>query len=414
MAQESGSKTRLFKPMVLLSAIGAVAILSTTMSKSPVLPFFAEFLGATPEQMGFIAAASTIPGILVSLPVGILADRKGPHCMLWISILLVAFVPFLYLLIITPQQLFLVRFLHGFATAILGPIALAIVASWYSTRRGERMASYSSSTRVGRMLAPLVGGLLFSVPIFVILDPNLYHGVYLACGLFGIVAFGLMLVLSITAKDTLGFEQSPEERMNLSMLRQVTTVQVLLICSAQAAVFFLYGAFEFFMPLYWTTNAGIADWMTGPLLSLFTATFVLSSPALGALSDRYGRQGFIIGGLFTMCISTILLVLLPYSLIQIGLIIPMALTMAAVVSATIPFITEVVNHKLKGTALGLLSTIMDIGQVLGPITVGFLLAASGSNYLYAFAIASCNLLLIPLLLLLYRIHTKPTKAHQNE
>ncbi|MFX1404472.1 MAG: MFS transporter [Promethearchaeota archaeon] len=409
MAQESGSKSQTFTPMVLLSAIGAVAILSTTMSKSPVLPFFAGFLGASPEQMGFIAAASTIPGILVSIPAGMVADRKGPRGMLWISILLAAFVPFLYLLIITPQQLFWVRFLHGFATAILGPIALAIVAGLYTSRRGERMATYSSSTRVGRMLAPLVGGLLLAFPIFAVLSLNVYQGVYLACGVFGLIALGLTLVFSLTTKHRQDFEPVSEERMNFAMLRQVTTVQVLLICLAQAAVFFLYGAFEFFMPLYWTTNAGIAEWMTGPLLSLFTAILLFSSPALGALSDRYGRQVFIIGGLIAMCVFTILLVLLPYPLIQIGVIVPMALAMAGVVSATIPFITEVVHHKLKGTALGLLSTIMDVGQVLGPITVGFLLAASGNNYLYAFLIASGSLLLIPLLLLLYRLRIKPTE-----
>lgn len=409
MVQESGSESQTLKPMVLLSVIGAVAILSTTMSKSPVLPFFAGYLGATPDQMGFIAAASTIPGILVSIPAGMVADRKGPHGILWISILLVALVPFLYLMIITPLQLFWVRFLHGFATAILGPVALAIVAGLYTSRRGERMATYSSSTRVGRMLAPLIGGLFLAFSIFAVLNLNVYQGVYFACGLFGLITLGLTLVFSVTTKERRDFKPVSEERMNLVMLRQVTTIQVLLICLAQATVFFLYGAFEFFMPLYWTTNTGIAEWMTGPLLSLFTATLLFSSPALGALSDRYGRQVFIIGGLIAMCVFTILLVLFPYSLIQIGVIMPMALAMAAVVSATIPFITEVVHRKLKGTALGLLSTIMDVGQVLGPITVGFLLAASGNNYLYTFLIASGSLLFVPLLLLIYRFHKKPTE-----
>lgn len=49
---------------VLIALIGGLAILSSTMSKTPVLPLFAESLGASPMEIGWIVIASTIPGIL--------------------------------------------------------------------------------------------------------------------------------------------------------------------------------------------------------------------------------------------------------------------------------------------------------------------------------------------------------------
>ncbi len=48
----------------------------------------------------------------------------------------------------------------GWPTAILGPTALAAVTDIFGTGRGERTGWYSSATMVGRLLAPLVGGIL--------------------------------------------------------------------------------------------------------------------------------------------------------------------------------------------------------------------------------------------------------------
>jgi hypothetical protein len=52
---------------LMLCVMGALAILSSTMAKNPVLNPFAVSLGTPTDLMGIIAAASTIPGILVSL-----------------------------------------------------------------------------------------------------------------------------------------------------------------------------------------------------------------------------------------------------------------------------------------------------------------------------------------------------------
>ena len=50
---------------LILCIMGAFAILSSTMSKDPVLNPFAISLGTPADLTGVIAAASTIPGILV-------------------------------------------------------------------------------------------------------------------------------------------------------------------------------------------------------------------------------------------------------------------------------------------------------------------------------------------------------------
>lgn len=68
-----------------LCVVGFFAILSSTMAKNPVLNPFASSLGTPEAFMGFVAAASTIPGILVSLPAGSLSDIFGRRKVLFVS-----------------------------------------------------------------------------------------------------------------------------------------------------------------------------------------------------------------------------------------------------------------------------------------------------------------------------------------
>lgn len=393
----SMNQTGVARKMVLLCMLGALAILSTTMAKSPVLPYFAFDLGATDQELGFIGAASPAAGILVSAPIGVLMDRKGARTPLWMAAFLFAFVPFLYFFVMTPMQLVIVRFIHGLATAILGPVALAVVAGWYGNRRGERMALYSSSTRVGRMIAPLVGGFLLAVPVFQPLGVDIYRGVYLLCGLFGMGVLAMTLLLPIGTADAPKGTDFEHDGMISGSVRDVLRRDVLIICAAQATTFFLYGAYEFFIPLFWEEVVGMQEWMAGPLFTLLTGTLLVSGPIIGRASDNAGRVPFIVGGLSSLCLLIILASAVPNMVFQTMLIIPIGISIAATDSTAAPLVTERMDPSLKGTALGLLSTIMDIGHSTGPLFLGLLLALGGHSYFFAFAVASIMLFMIPLL-----------------
>jgi DHA1 family multidrug resistance protein-like MFS transporter len=109
--------------LLLISIIGGLALLSSTLSKTPVLPLFAHALGATPAEIGWIVMASTVPGILISFPAGALSDYLGKRTVMRVALVIFATAPFLYLLVTDVTQLILVRFYHGFATAIFGTVA---------------------------------------------------------------------------------------------------------------------------------------------------------------------------------------------------------------------------------------------------------------------------------------------------
>ena len=180
--------------LLLLCIMGGLAIFSSTMAKNPALPLFIRSMGVPVSTLGFIAAASTVVGIVVSLPAGILSDLIGRRRVILMAAIVFATAPFLYLLITQPWQLVLVRIYHGLATAILGPVAMAVVADTYQKGRGEKMAWYSSATMVGRFIAPFVGGIL-------IFGDN-FHWVYVADGVAGVLALLAAIRLPLTTNHT--------------------------------------------------------------------------------------------------------------------------------------------------------------------------------------------------------------------
>jgi MFS family permease len=179
-----------------LCAMGLFAILSSTMSKNPVLKPFASSLGTPDNLLGIVASASTIPGILISLPAASLSDVFGRRKVLLFAAFVFASAPFLYLGVSSWWMLALVRFYHGFATAIFMPVAEASIAELFPTKRGERISLFNSATAAGRALAPFLGGyLLFATN-------KSFFSLYVAVAIAGVTAFVIAL-LFLTEKRNL-------------------------------------------------------------------------------------------------------------------------------------------------------------------------------------------------------------------
>ena len=149
-----------------LFLVGFFAIFSTTISKNPVLPLFSQALGAGDVVIGLVSAVSPLAGILFSFPVGVLSDHLGKRRLLLVAGTVFLSAPLLYLFIADPLWLIPVRFFHGLATAILGPVIAAMIAVRFPGTKGEVLGQYSSATLIGRTLAPLVGGAIISFFVF--------------------------------------------------------------------------------------------------------------------------------------------------------------------------------------------------------------------------------------------------------
>ncbi len=366
-----------FSPFLLLCITGGLAIFSSTMAKNPALPLFIRALGVPMSTVGFIAAASTVVGIVVSLPAGILSDIIGRRRVLLTAAVVFATAPFLYLLITAPWELVLVRIYHGLATAILGPVASAAIVDTFQKGRGERLAWYSSATMIGRFLAPLAGGLL-------IFGDN-FRWVYVADGVAGVLAFLAVVRLPLATTVT-GSAWEAFKRQRGSYGQQLAYVfshgGILATSGIEAVQYFAYGAIETFLPIYLNEKLGYPAWKIGLLFTAQILAATLTKPIMGRLSDRYGRIPLISAGLVLGGVTTALMVMFhPYEVL-IVLMAVFGLGLATVTASTSALVADMSRAEGRGGALGVLSSIMDVGQSTGPMVAGVLIAAHSYEFNY--------------------------------
>lgn len=134
-----------------LCAAGFVAYCSYAICRTPLLPLFARELGAGPSLIGFVMGASTLTGIVVKLPAGALSDIFGRRRLLLAGAVVFATLPFTYLAASTLLVLILLRFAHGSATAIFGPVASATLSDIAppGAGRGHRKCQTGTGPRRG-------------------------------------------------------------------------------------------------------------------------------------------------------------------------------------------------------------------------------------------------------------------------
>jgi len=358
-----------------LCIMGLFAILSSTMSKNPVLNPFATNLGTPEVWSGFVASASTIPGILISLPVASLSDVYGRKKFLLIAGFFFASAPFLYLLITVWWQLILVRFYHGFATAIFVPVAQASVAELFPTKRGERISLFSSVTSVGRGIAPFLG-------LYILLVTNtVFHVLYLAVATAGVTAFIVALLFLVESRNQrIMLQQEKPKQIVKGVFRGWKTVaknrDVLIVSFVQACQFYTYGAVEYFLVGY-LRYVVCFDWLlTGVISGSLIVMPIVAKPYIGRISDKIGRRIPIIVGCIVGSLPLLVIPFVTDFSVLLLLSVVYGLGFATVTASTPALVSELVPKELVGTSMGFLATIMDVGQTIGPIITGMILATN--------------------------------------
>ncbi len=368
---------RWFSPFILLCIVGFSARFGYQMARAPVLPRFADQLGAQSWLIGLIVGASTITGVFIKFPAGSLSDILGRRRMLLIGSAFFAFPPFLYLFVNEPYTLLGIRFLHGLATAIFSPVASAAVADIFQKGRGEKLGWFASSSEFGSAFGPLLGGVILASIVGG--DLTKFRIVYLLVGALGIITFLLALRLPIGAQLS---KSSPSpnrlKQLKSGMWEVVSNRNILVASSAESAMFLAVGALAGFLPLYARNIVGLGDAYVGLLIWVPLVMAMAGKPFTGRISDRIGRKSVIMVGL-ALCAIT--LPLIPMTTNLGGLILEGAvfgLGMSIVTPSTTALVTDLCKAGNYGAALGVFGTIWDVGEASGPILAGILIGAFGN------------------------------------
>ena len=354
--------------MSRLCAVGFVAYCSYAICRTPLLPLFARELGAGPEQIGLVMAASTITGALLKLPAGAWSDILGRRPLLLLAATIFAVMPFTYLAVAGLGALIAIRFVHGSATAIMGPVMSATISDAAPVaRRATWLSTYSTVQGTGQAIAPIVAGALIA--------RGRYDLAFSIAGAIGLLV--PVLVARLPMRHAAAYSAIKSTRVTEGVIEVLRERRILVASLTHAAYYVMNGTLTAFLPLFARDRLGLTAVEIGWLFGLQTLTTLAIRPFVGAASDRLGRRGAIVAGLAT-CASGVLAIAAVRSSIEIqAAVVLYAAGVAITTAATSAYITDVAPPARFGAAHGVFGTIYDIGDAAGPLVGGVLVAAFG-------------------------------------
>ena len=361
-----------------LCTLGVFCFISYNLVRMPVLSLFAESLGAGPERIGLIVSVSTITGVLLKLPSGALSDIYGRKMLLRIGVVAFGLPPFVYPFISDLNALTALRMVHGLATAIFEPSALATVADLYKERRGAALGTYTACTQSGSLLGPFLGGWLAYTAGF----PT----AFLTAGVFGCIAILIFFSLHLDEPPPRVREKGLAPvmaEMGKGFLAVARNRKVLITSSTDAAKMIANGALMAFLPLY-GLSMGLNAGQVGLLFTVQAFTSFFSKPVMGRVSDRIGRQPLIVLGLVICAMTFISMPHVGSFALLLVLSSGFGFGEAVVSSSSAALVADSSEFKRLGAGMGMQGTVMDIGHASGPLLAGLLIAHV--SYQGAFAV----------------------------
>ncbi len=372
------------KTIYLLSAIGFFGIFSTTMAKNPVLPLYIHALGQGETVIGLISAISPLAGMLFSFPIGLMIDRLGRKKLLMISALVFTLAPLMYIFVTNAWLLIPIRFFHGLATAILGPLSSTIIFNAYDKNKGEKLGTYSSATLIGRTLAPLFGGAIISYFTFMN-DLWNYRLVYVAVFVLSLPVIILASLYKEEKQKMISQNRFHFADLWLALKKIISQARLFSTALVEMSIYFIFGVLETFLPIY-LYNQGYGGTQIGLIFSFQILAIALTKPLFGKLADRTDKRIQIVIGMLILGLSLAFIPFINNYLLIAILSVLFGLGMSVSTVATNSYVPEIIKKEELGASMGALSSLMDVGQSSGPFIVGLIITYFSFTYGFLFGL----------------------------
>ena len=360
------------------------------MGKTPLLPIFAAALGASGAYLGLIVSVSTVSGLILKPLIGSLSDRWGRRVWLLIGACFFAVMPFLYRFIHTPEQLLVIRLVHGLATAIYGPVTLAYIAELSRSDQGrvdtdpsiaENIGWFEMARSGGYVVGPALAGWLL-----------LSHDPVAVFTLIGVISCAVFLpVLSLPeTRPSTRRKRKPVLQHIVNAIRDGSrTPAVWLTGGLEAVTFIALYTLKAFLPIY-ALEAGVSVALVGLYFSLNEAAHVLCKPFCGRLGDRFGYLPTISLGMLLLAAALPLVLAVDQGPLFLLPALLMGVAQALIFPAAKALVSNRISPDHLGAGMGLIGMMQNFGKVAGPVLGGFAIAALG----YGGALLSLSAMLL--------------------
>jgi DHA1 family tetracycline resistance protein-like MFS transporter len=343
----------------------------------PLLPFYVERLGGSPEVVTLIVALYSLLQFLTAPLIGRLSDTFGRRPVLaWTTLGTVL----AHLLLGVADSLWLVILARSLGGVMAGNLGVAYAYAADITtheNRARAMGILSAAFSLGFMFGPGIGGLLAGSDVE---TANFMLPAFSAAALTVIAWFGILFFLpeSVRPEDRRGHQDSPQ----VSLAEQIrVTFKSRLLASMAVISFLLYMAWTLFLAIFALWANRVLDYGPAEIGFLFMYSGLVGAVSqftlIGPLAKRIGEINVVLATVIAMIAGLLLMAVAATPFVT---LVAMTLLSAAH-SIFTPIVTTVASKKSsprdRGVILGVFQSIGGLGRVAGPLFSGAAFAQLG-------------------------------------
>ena len=328
---------------------------------SPLLPLYADAMGATGVLLGMIFSSFTITRAVVVPFIGPLSDRRGRKLFLLIGFGGFTAATLGYILAATPLHLILTRAVQGATAGMMLPIARAFIGDLCPPgQEGKWQGIANAAFFGGFAVGPLIGGPIAE-----------FYGYNTAFYFMGGICL-LSFVLALLFLPESGSRQSGGLRPSTKGLFRLLFTDRILggLSFYRIALALGRGCFMVFLPLFAASSLDIGLGLIGVLLACHNMLRAVAQPYFGSLADRASRRSLVIIGAVS---HIVFFFLIPWDYAYWQLLVLVAFGGVAAAVA-MPALTALYTERGRisgmGTSMSLDTFALAIGMGIGPILGG--------------------------------------------
>jgi MFS family permease len=156
----SQNSFHLEKNVIIIFGVTLIAVMGIS-SITPAFPGIIKYFAISTQQVGWLIAAFTLPGIFLTPVAGILADRLGRKLVLIPSLLVFGIAGFMCSFMKDFHSLLALLFIQGIGASALSSINITLIGDLYSGEKRTALMGYNASIlSIGTAAYPAIGGLI--------------------------------------------------------------------------------------------------------------------------------------------------------------------------------------------------------------------------------------------------------------
>lgn len=353
----------------------------------PVLPFYAEDLGASPTELGLLMAIYSLMQLIFAPMWGRVSDKIGRKPVILIGVFGLSLSFFMMALSTKLWMLFVARVIGGTLSAANMPTVMAYVADITSEEdRGKGMGIIGAATGLGFIFGPAIGG-VFS-------RTNLHMPFFIS----GIVSLLTVFLVFIVLKESIHLSATKVDAKQKSSWKTIFQGPLFMLYALQFFISLSLAGLEATFAYFAAKKAGLDAVTLGYIFMIMGLASAVVQGSMGKLTMKFGEQLIIKAGILISAVG-FGLILFTSNFTTAAIFLAIFGVGNGVIRPSVSSLLTKASTVGHGTVTGYLSSFDSLGRIIGPVLGGFLYSiAIGLPYI-------SGIFLSLLAYILFRVYT---------